>query len=256
MGLSRIIFVTGTDTGVGKTLLTASLLLHLRQNGLRALAMKPCCCGGRADVDLIQAIQGSDPPASEVNPFYFAEPLAPLVAARRKRSPLEVEDVLRAVKRMRARCDCLIVEGAGGLLTPLGEGFAWADILEGLPGCDVVIVARNKLGTINHTLLTVEALQRRGAKRIGIVLMDQRTQDFSAGFNAATLQALTAPAEVFAVPFLGNNASDPGGLKKTVQKLKKTLARLADPDSFSARSPVGSWKGTGPDRLENEKKDR
>ena len=111
--MSRIIFVTGTDTGVGKTLLTASLLFHLRQAGVNALAMKPFCSGGTADVDLIQAIQGGDPPRNEVNPFYFAEPVAPLFSARKQQKNIRLMDVLAAIKRMRKRCERLIVEGAG-----------------------------------------------------------------------------------------------------------------------------------------------
>ena len=163
--MSRIIFVTGTDTGVGKTLLTASLLFHLRQSGVSALAMKPFCSGGTADVDLIQAIQGGDPPREEVNPFYFPEPVAPLIAARKRRQRIRLSQVLRAIARMDKRCECLIVEGSGGLLVPLGEGFTVADVIANLE-CDVVVVGKNKLGTLNHTLLTVEALRAREVTRL------------------------------------------------------------------------------------------
>src|SRR5205823_6159208 len=81
----RAIFITGTDTGVGKTVLTACLLHHLLQSGMDVLAMKPFCSGSRADVDLLQALQGSRLPDQEMNPFYFSDPVAPLVAARQAR---------------------------------------------------------------------------------------------------------------------------------------------------------------------------
>src|SRR5581483_3100804 len=80
----RILFITGTDTGVGKTLLTAMLLHHLRVAGRRTLAMKPFCSGGRDDVELLHALQDGELTADEINPFYFSEPTAPLVALRRR----------------------------------------------------------------------------------------------------------------------------------------------------------------------------
>ena len=103
--MSRIIFVTGTDTGVGKTLLTASLLHYLRQAGVNALAMKPFCSGGTGDVDLLQQIQGAEHPAEEINPFYFPEPVAPYVAARWQRRRIGMDSVLLAVRRL-ARQTC------------------------------------------------------------------------------------------------------------------------------------------------------
>ena len=232
--MSRIIFVTGTDTGVGKTLLTASLLFHLRQAGVNALAMKPFCSGGTADVDLIQAIQGGDPPRNEVNPFYFAEPVAPLFSARKRQKNIRLMDVLAAIKRMRKRCERLIVEGAGGLLVPLGENFTVADVIANLD-CDVVVVGRNKLGTINHTLLTVEALQTRGVKCIKVVLMAQSSPDYSARSNKMMLDESLANTEVFSLSYLGAGATHLASVKKAVKKIKKTLARIADPDSFTPR---------------------
>lgn len=236
--MSRVIFVTGTDTGVGKTVLTASLLFYLRQSGIQALAMKPFCSGGTADVDLIQAIQGGERLREEVNPFYFAEPLAPLVASRKRRRRIRLSQVLQTIRRMEKECKRLIVEGSGGLLVPLGEGFTVAELIANLE-CDVVVVGRNKLGAINHTLLTVEALQARRVNRIKVVLMDQATLDASSRSNAAILRKTLAGAEVFRVPYLGAGADRIGAVKRNVKKLKKTLARVADPDSFSPRSSRG-----------------
>ena len=121
-GLARLVFVTGTDTGVGKTLVTALLLHHLRQRGCHALAMKPFCSGGTQDVDLLHRLQQGELSRREINPFYFAEPVAPLVAARRRRRRISAGDVLRRIRAVQRRCGCLLIEGAGGLMAPLGAG--------------------------------------------------------------------------------------------------------------------------------------
>src|SRR5271165_6767216 len=147
----NIIFITGTDTGVGKTLLAGLLLHHLRQSGARALAMKPFCSGGLADVRLLQSLQPGELSDRVMNPFYFKQPVAPLVAAA-TRPAIRPGEVLKKIRLVATRCDCLIIEGSGGLLVPLGSGFTVADLIAGLDG-RVVVVARNRLGTINHTLL-------------------------------------------------------------------------------------------------------
>src|SRR5260221_11161888 len=117
----RTVFITGTDTGVGKTLLTALLLQHLLDTGVEALAMKPFCSGGRADVELLQAIQNSRLPDDAVNPFYFAESVAPLVAARKLRCRISLAQVLQKIRAVESRCERLLIEGSGGLMAPLGE---------------------------------------------------------------------------------------------------------------------------------------
>lgn len=233
--MSRIIFVAGTDTGVGKTLLTASILFHLRQSGVKALAMKPFCSGGTTDVDLIRAIQGDEATPDEVNPFWFAEPVAPLVAARKRRVEIELSQVMLAIRRMEARCERLIVEGSGGVLVPLGESFTMGNLIAKLK-CAVVVVGRNKLGTINHTLLTVEALRARGVRRMKVVLMGQRVADCSAGDNPKILRESLNGIEVCSIPYLGSKVLTPQAVKKNAGRLKKTLARIAAPASFSARS--------------------
>src|SRR5437867_2176078 len=112
----KIIFVTGTDTGAGKTLLTGLMLHHYRQAGLHALAMKPFCAGGRGDIELLSSLQNDELAADEINPFYFTEPIAPLVAARRHRRTIPLNEVLARVQKLENRCERLIIEGSGGLL--------------------------------------------------------------------------------------------------------------------------------------------
>jgi dethiobiotin synthetase len=213
---AKILFITGTDTGVGKTVLTACLLAYLRQTGIDALAMKPFCSGGRGDVELLQSIQESRLPDDVINPFYFPDAVAPLVAARKARRKVTLADVLRKIRAVARQCDCLLIEGSGGLLVPLGEGYTVGDLIRRLR-CEVLVAARNKLGTINHTLLTVEALRRRSRQPIKVVLMNQPVADLSARTNQQILAEILAPIEVVRFPYLGKRTSHPDRIKKAAK---------------------------------------
>jgi dethiobiotin synthetase len=221
-GLARIIFITGTDTGVGKTLLTALLLRHLRQGGCRALALKPFCSGSRADTNLLYAIQDGELRPEEITPCFFPEPLAPLAAGRQQQSLTKaVEHVLRAAKR----CQCLLVEGIGGLLVPLGKGFTVRDWIARLR-CETIIVARNRLGTLNHTLLTAEVLRAAGRRNFKVVLMSHKKIYQSSASNGRVLARLLAPTPQFELPDLGRKPLRVGAVRRSEKKLKKTLARI------------------------------
>jgi dethiobiotin synthetase len=222
----KIIFVTGTDTGVGKTLLTATLLYRLRENSVRALAIKPFCSGSLADVRLLQSLQSGELSDAEANPFYFPQPVAPLVAsAHRKNIPLS--DVLERIHAVAQKCDRLIIEGSGGLLVPLGKGYTVADLIAQLD-CQVIVAARNRLGTINHTLLTIRALKShcRKLSKVSIVLMSSKNPDLSSKTNQKTLQSLVKPIKVLSFPFLGANACTPKSVKKNNAKLMKIVAKM------------------------------
>ena len=221
----RIIFITGTDTGVGKTIFTGLLVHHLRAEGVHALAMKPFCSGSRADVRLLRAMQDAVLTEEEINPFYFPEPIAPLVSARRRKHLISLGEVVREIRKMAARCECLLIEGSGGLLVPLGEKYFVSDLIRRL-NCGVIVVARNQLGTINHTLLTVNALKHFDVKKITVVLMGARKKDASVEKNGEVLREVLKGTKVVEVEFLGKKANEIGVLKKTVKKLKKTLAGI------------------------------
>jgi dethiobiotin synthetase len=223
--MARIVFITGTDTGVGKTLLTGLLLHHLRQSGRHALAMKPFCCGSRADVEFLSAVQERELTLEVINPFFFEQPLAPLAAAREQRVSIRLPQVLRRICDVAKRCEWLLVEGIGGVMVPLGDGFSVLDLIANL-SCSTVVVSRNKLGTINHTMLTVDVMQRAGIKRLKVVLMASKEKDFSADSNGHILSELLAPAPVIPIPFLGRNPARFPALKRTEKKMKKTLAGI------------------------------
>ena len=226
MTAKKIIFVTGTDTGVGKTLLTASLLHHLRQRGIHALGMKPFCSGGLADVRLLQSLQPGELSDAEANPFYFPEPIAPLVAGMH-RKPVRLSDVLSRINRLKNQCDRLIIEGSGGLMVPLGPSYTVGDLIAKLD-CKVVVVARNRLGTINHTLLTIHALKTLGikTKNITVVLMGMKKQDLSARTNQRMLATLLKPIGVHALPFLGARATTTNAVKENYARVRGVLAVL------------------------------
>lgn len=227
----EIIFVSGTDTGVGKTVLTAMLLHHLRQSGVRALAMKPFCSGNRSDAALLTALQDGELLIDEVNPFYFQEPVAPLIAGRQEGKTIDLKQVMAAIRCVQGRCERLLVEGVGGLLSPLGEGYSVADLISEL-ACHVIVVSRNRLGTISHTRLTVAALDNLGLRRIKVVLMGARNPDRSSASNHLMLSELLHPVSIFGLRFLGPGAKSLMRVRGNCKKAKKTLAEILEWDNL------------------------
>jgi dethiobiotin synthetase len=264
MNTNRIIFITGTDTAAGKTVLTALLLSHLRRRGHRALAIKPFCSGGRADAELLQTLQAGELSLDEINPFHFAEPLAPLVAARKHRRNIPLATVLehvRSVLRRRfsspsaAAQSFLLIEGVGGLLVPLGKGYTVLDLVSRLarkaatPGArqpagagiafEVLVAARNRVGTLNHTLLTVRALRDAGIRNFSVVLMDGPGPEPSAASNPALLAQLLSPAPVHRIPYLGRNRGTPSAVRRHSLRLARMLGRLVAQKSLAKYSRLG-----------------
>jgi dethiobiotin synthetase len=224
LAMAKIIFITGTDTGVGKTVVTALLLWHLRQSGCDALAIKPFCSGSRADGRLLRGLQNNLLTLDEISPFFFEKPAAP-TGAGNGRKTIRLDTVLRKIRAFGRRCDVLLVEGIGGLMVPLGKNYTVADVISRLH-CPVLVVGRNRLGTINHTLLTLKALQAVGMEQLRIVLVEDKKPDISAKSNPRIIQKMAPFAPVFLVPNLGFRASTAGVIKINVKYLKKTLALI------------------------------
>ena len=208
----RHLFVTGTDTGVGKTFVAAGLARIWSDRGENVGVLKPAETGHDAAVagpwpadgrTLAIAARCTDG-LEAVVPYVFTEPLAPLVAARRERRVIEPERLADAFARSAARHDRVLVEGAGGLSVPIAEFgendalFDHADLAK-LLGLPLLVVARAHLGTLNHTFLTVRYARERGAEVVGIVLngRDARLADPSVEDNASMLE------EMCACPVLG-----------------------------------------------------
>lgn len=164
-------FITGTDTDCGKTFVTCLLVRAARAAGIDAVGAKPVCCGPRDDVDaLVAASEGVEPPDA-VNPVWLKSPAAPRACELLGEEPGDFAAALAAMRELASRHACVLCEGAGGWLVPLRSGWTVADFAAEL-GWPVVVVARNKLGVLNHTLLTVEAIRVRGLPLAGVILND------------------------------------------------------------------------------------
>ena len=166
-------FITGTDTGVGKTVVACALLRALRARGVDAAGMKPIETGmgpaGPRDAMALRAAAGGADALEIVCPQQFALAAAPTAAAAAEGRRVELEQVRSAFAALAARHPCLVVEGAGGLLAPAAEGASMADLAAEL-GLPLLLVARASLGTINHTRLTLEAAAARGLALAGVVI--------------------------------------------------------------------------------------
>lgn len=176
------IFITGTDTGVGKTVVTCVLAALLKEQGVNVGVMKPVQCAGRDAVFLRKFLDLPDP-LKLINPYFAPEPLSPHVAFRRHKMPIRVSRILSAYRELQSRHDLVLVEGAGGLMVPLGKNYFVADLARDL-GLDLIIVARLGLGTINHTLLTIEQARCFGLEIRGVLF--HQTACHKSGIPEAT----------------------------------------------------------------------
>jgi dethiobiotin synthetase len=161
--------VTGTDTGVGKTLVSVALVWLFRRHGLRVAAMKPVETGGGDDAVRLWHVAGASDQPEDVCPYAFAEPLAPSLAARRAGKTIDPAVLDAALNRLARNKDAIIVEGAGGLLVPFTDTLTFDGLCHRWK-LDLIIVASNRLGAINHTLLTVRAAQAAGLTVRAVVL--------------------------------------------------------------------------------------
>ncbi len=165
------IFVTGTDTGVGKTTFTVWLLERLRAEGVRAAGYKPICCGDRDDAELLLAASAPGLTIDDVNPVWLQMPAAPLTAALAEKRTLDLDVLRDGFARLSARVDFVAVEGVGGWIVPITADYFSSDLAADLQ-LPVLVVAHNKLGCLNHILLTVCGIGAADLKCAGVVLND------------------------------------------------------------------------------------
>lgn len=197
------LLVTGTDTGVGKTVVAAALVMVLRQQGVRAIGFKPAETGldpGEvADSAVLAEASGEDTPLA--SPLLrLAEPLAPAVAADRAGTQLNPQAIEDRIRALRGAGYTVVVEGAGGLLVPLAWGYTALD-LAARTGLETVVVGRAGLGTLNHLALTVEVLRARAVSIRGIVLNGRhRPPDLAEATNPAALARLLPGIPVAVIP--------------------------------------------------------
>ena len=173
--MKRAYFITGTDTGVGKTLISSALVYGFAQQGLRAVGMKPVAAGCEADKDgqllsedVVSLIAASNvqAPLSLVNPYAFVPPIAPHIAAAQAGVTIDLAEIQQAYQQLQALADVVIVEGVGGFNVPLSPEKDTADLAQ-LLNLPVVLVVGIRLGCINHALLTAQAIAARGLPLAG-----------------------------------------------------------------------------------------
>jgi dethiobiotin synthetase len=163
------LFVTGTDTNVGKTYCTALLLRALRRAGKNAVGFKPICCGGREDAEVLHAAAEGELSLNEVNPVWLRTPAAPYAAALVENRSVDLALIRETFSSLEASYSSLLVEGVGGWRVPITADYCTSDLAAEF-GFPVAIVVANRLGALNHTLLTLESIRAGGLTCAGLIL--------------------------------------------------------------------------------------
>ncbi|MDH3443653.1 MAG: dethiobiotin synthase [Deltaproteobacteria bacterium] len=220
------LFITGTDTGVGKTFVACGLAALLRESGYRVGVMKPAetgCDAGdgklvRQDAIALKAAAGCEIPLDTICPYQFREPLAPSVAAEREGISLDVHRLMAIYREISAAYDITLVEGAGGLMVPLLPSYTYADFAQVLK-LPVIVVAPNKLGVINHLLLTLEHASCKGLRVLGYILNHlEPTRSLAAETNGEALASLSAIPCAGELPYFDESAHEPFAPPETFQE--------------------------------------
>jgi dethiobiotin synthetase len=222
--INRGIFITGTDTGVGKTYVACGIASALRSRRIDVGVMKPAETGCRmkdgrlVPVDSLMLMKAAavKDSLSLVNPYRFGKPLAPAVAAELEGKTINIDKILKASSTLSLRHEFLIVEGAGGVMVPLSPDALYLNLARDLK-LPALIIARPGLGTINHTLLTVEALRRRDIPLSGIVINYSANirPGLSEKTNPAVIEKLSGLRIVQTIPY---GSRDFGLIAELLQK--------------------------------------
>jgi dethiobiotin synthetase len=240
--VSLRLFVTGTDTGVGKTVVTAAIAALATAAGRRVAVFKPAQTGlaqeDPGDLEFVRATTGDPPLVSTAYGYRLREPLAPAVAAGLEGVAIEPQALVRQYRNLCAGTDVSLVEGAGGLLVPLTRGYLMADLARDL-GLPLLVVARPGLGTLNHTALTVEAARHRGLDVAGLVISGRPSgPDLAGRTNPRWLVELTRAPLLGVLPWLDGLATEEGrphGLAGVAREaLAPELGGRFDASSFLA----------------------
>lgn len=229
------VLVTGTDTDVGKTLVSAMITAAFAIRGMRLGVAKPCETGCRLvdgalyaeDAATLAAAAGTSDPIEVVCPYRLPDPLAPALAAKRAHVTIDVAGLVRTLATRAERLDLLLVEGAGGLLVPLANGTSFADLAHALDA-SVLLVVGSRLGAINHALLSLEVLTRRRIPLAGYVVNRLAPDgDLAVETNTALLRSLTDARFLGEIPHLPDAAATLATLRGGGSDAGTARARLA-----------------------------
>lgn len=234
-------FITGTDTGIGKTVVAAALLWVLKSAGVDAAYMKPVQTGCRKksgrliapDPEFVFSISGFFPSEKErrlMTPYSFRRACSPHLAAQLEKQTIRLSKIIGSYNALQSRHDFVIVEGAGGILTPLSRQYSMLAVMQSL-ALPVILVAKPGLGTINHTLLSLRELKRANLKIMGVVFnhLSNKSKGIIEADNKATIERLARVPVLAEFPFLGQLRIN-GRAQKTFQKTAlETLAGIMQP---------------------------
>ena len=208
--MTKGFFITGTDTGVGKTVIAAGLASFYRQLGMRVGVMKPIESGCKRledglypqDALFLKKISASPDGLDQIVPYRLEHPVTPSVAAEMEGIEIDLNEVKRIYQQLERNYDLMLVEGVGGLLAPLYKRLTSVDLVR-LLGIPLIVVARNTLGTINHTLLTVEHARQCGLTLVGIIINNcDPDPDVSSETNPGVIKQLSGLPLVGVIPYL------------------------------------------------------
>jgi dethiobiotin synthetase len=203
------LFLTGTDTNVGKSYVASLLVRALRADGHNCVGLKPICCGDREDATLLHAAADGAIELNDINPVWLRAPAAPYTASLIENRAIDLTLVREAFERARSKHESVIVEGAGGWLVPIARDYYVADLAVEMK-LPVAIVVANRLGALNHALLTVEAVRARGLECAGLILNHpSQDEDIATTTNRGVLE------EFAGVPILFDIAYGQRGIKLT-----------------------------------------
>ena len=200
-------FVTGTDTDVGKTCVSAAIAKHLRDNGVDVGVMKPFASGYKVtadsisgDVEILMKYSGAKDPIGLVNPYYFEIPTSPYDACKQLNLEIDISRVIDSYKQLVSIHDVVIVEGIGGIMTPISKNYFVSDLIYDLQLSSIIITG-SKIGTVNHLMLTYEHAQQKNLKLKGFVV----NQNISTGYELSNLKqqifGLTGHKVFGAIPY-------------------------------------------------------
>ena len=212
--------------------MTALLAGFLRKRGVRVAALKPLCSGGRDDARTLHTALGGALSLDEINPWHFRAPVAPALAAAREKKIVTLRDVASHISSVQKKFEVTLVEGAGGLMSPLGKNFDSRDLISELRAVPI-IVAQNKLGAVNHVLLTLEALPENLREKTNVVLMSPSKANAASRTNAALLGQFFPPKKIVTLPWLGKNFLPEAVLQE--RALRRTLRRTLEKILAGAR---------------------
>lgn len=207
----KSLFITGTDTGIGKTVFTCALASTLKSSDIDVGVMKPFATGipqkngfKSEDVELLVHHSGANDPESLINPYFFPIPTSPYRAAKKLGKTIDIDLVLSIYEKLQASHDIVLVEGIGGILTPILRDYFVADLIKDL-NLDVLMVTGTKMGSVNHTLLTLNLCKKYGISVLGLIINQTDTDGYAMQELEEDLVSLSGIDVICKIPRIQNS---------------------------------------------------